>query len=687
MMDLHDIQERIRSIQREAERQNHDAALELRDELIYDIIQDDAGLYIIIYSETFLAAPVRESDSRDFLRAFSDEALAKARASELDGARVEKLSSLDFLRLSKSLFLQGVYGVALNEGDVWTAAPLHDCLRVFLERALPESPMYSEEFVSCVQLISAVRKNASNGLVCAVCDGSVNIDSAEGTAGYIFSEGEATLPVDSAVLYPVDLQTLFHFSGTVRITMKGQAYSLDGRLLADALAACGVAQDSDAFEPAQQFFDEPSDLRAECSAYKEIKDLSLCFPTHEQQSDEQEGGDAAALMVMPEKQETHGPKRLSNILRGGWHFLHGAWSSVARAAAKKGRELAEWPRRKRRLGIGAAVFLLLVSIGGTTTLLRSMHHTHTRELFRAELDGRDFASAYRLYLENGYGAEEDRYVAEEIDNLISGYTHDTITAPELEASLSALSMFPNQAAKLESAHVSATRLAVSKMAYEQGSATEDVVEKLLFWQDVIPLDEANYSAVRRATEANRDNWLPPLLGAVRDSAYSDRERAAEIAGIAAGYYPDDPDVAAWCETFQNERLRAQLGEYPIHISSISLRHGGEFDSVSLYIKWENTSVKAIDSLAFLFRFYDEAGEVVSYKKRGEVISVFKGEESADAPYDPGYAVSSDSWGWSGLWKGKGSLITTAKLNAVQVNFADGSAETYADGQELLRMQS
>lgn len=121
-MDLHDIQERIRGIRRDAGLQRHDAALEQRDELLYDIIQDDAGIHIITCNDVFFVAPVREDDPRDFLRVFTDEALAQTKAAELEGAQVEKFTSLDFLRLAKWLFLRGVYGAVLNEGDGRTAA-------------------------------------------------------------------------------------------------------------------------------------------------------------------------------------------------------------------------------------------------------------------------------------------------------------------------------------------------------------------------------------------------------------------------------------------------------------------------------------------------------------------------------------------------------------------------------------
>lgn len=680
-MDLHDIQERIRGIRRDAGLQRHDAALEQRDELLYDIIQDDAGIHIITCNDVFFVAPVREDDPRDFLRVFTDEALAHAKAAELEGAQVDKFTSLDFLRLAKWLFLRGVYGAVLNEGDEWIVAPLHDFIRVFLERALPETMLYSEEFVNCALLIAAVRKNAAYGLSCALVDHSVNIALGGGLSGYICPKDEAKLPVDSAVLVPVDLQTLFHFEGVVQVTMSGQSFRLDGPRLAEVLGICGVTRETEEFEPAQHFFDEPTGLEAASSALREISDLSLCFAPPKSGTTEEEPTETVMPEAVPQEEASGGGKRLLDIAQKAAPLMRDTGKQIAGAAVLTWRRLLGTRWKK---GLVAAV--LLTSVIVVVAAVFALRGVRTSGQFQKALSQRDYTAAYRLYLEDGGSVEKDRYVAEEIDALVDDYIHENVNDAELDACLSALSVFPGQTVKLATAYAVSAKLKASKAAYRRGVETEAVLEKLRCWQDVIALDEDNYRSVLHALEANREAWLRELLDAVADQAYVDRETAIELVGIAAGFYPDDPEIAAWCQTFQNERERAALSRYPIHISSIVLERGGAFDSVAIHIKWENTSVKTIASLAFLFQFCDEAGEVVTYKKRGESIVVFKGEESAGGPYRPSFAVTSESWGWSGLWKGKGSRIREVKLTAVQINFADGSTSEYADAQELLKMQ-
>lgn len=88
---------------------------------------------------------------------------------------------------------------------------------------------------------------------------------------------------------------------------------MDGPRLAEALGICGVTRETEEYEPAQHFFDEPAGLEAASSALREISDLSLCFASPKSETTEEEPTETVMPEAVPQEEASGGGKRLLDI--------------------------------------------------------------------------------------------------------------------------------------------------------------------------------------------------------------------------------------------------------------------------------------------------------------------------------------------------------------------------------------
>ena len=124
-----------------------------------------------------------------------------------------------------------------------------------------------------------------------------------------------------------------------------------------------------------------------------------------------------------------------------------------------------------------------------------------------------------------------------------------------------------------------------------------------------------------------------------------------------------------------------LSDYPIYIKEIEVCRESN-NTVTVYIKWKNKSTRTFQSVDFYFVFLDAVGERVMYQRRGEEKSIFQGVDSKAAPYEPGFEIISDTWGWSGIWQGHSEVIEQIKLTCVKVHYMDGKADVFSLQRDL-----
>ena len=146
-------------------------------------------------------------------------------------------------------------------------------------------------------------------------------------------------------------------------------------------------------------------------------------------------------------------------------------------------------------------------------------------------------------------------------------------------------------------------------------------------------------------------------------------------------FPEEEAFRVWADRFADELARPPLSNYPIHIKEIDVCKGSN-NTVTVYIKWKNESTRAFQSVDFYFVFLDAAGERVTYQRRGEEKSIFQGVDSKAAPYEPGFEIISDTWGWAEVWKGHGEKIEQVKLTCVKVHYMNGGVDTFSLQQDL-----
>ena len=662
-------------------------------EFVFQLLQEDAGFYVIGTDAGFLCATVGSEDCQLYLRAYTDWELASSRAMPI-GGEVRKLQSVEFLRLCKWLFLHGVWGIVLNEEDAAAVLSVPELLQTFLHAVFQDDSAYDESFVNCVRLISAVRYNSSFKLVCALENGCPNLRVDGQEQGYIYSESDVVMPGGSTELVPVNLQTLYHFRNTVNVSLPFAEFRVQARDLEAALKVCGISKEDDVYIPATTFYDEPLDAASPQSGYEMLTDLRLIFRAEDYETGISTAPKPTTLVPVPKDEEetagTQGVFRkqvlgLKSISRKVRQLIADARQKLRHIRDSKSPLDTQEPgtlHMKRtgapgKVALIAGCFILLFVLGiiGVTM---GKHRQISR--FKEELTSENYALAHELYYHCRNASEADKLVTEHIQTLVADYASNQIDALTLDSGLNALGDFPNQENALMEAYAAATRLEDSKSAYAEGVSAASDVEKLKCWVNVIPIDEANYRKVRTEATLHQKDWSAALLRRIADFAYIDRAEALACVRTAAWYYPENAEVQKWQNVFLEEAQKP-AGEYPIHVWDIRFQHntGG---SVDIYLKWENLSRSTIESVNFYFRLLDANGKAVTYQRRGEIIELFRGEESKASPYAPDFEVRSDTWGWTDLWKGHGSEVESIVLTCVEIHYRGGNNRVFVTESDL-----
>ncbi len=687
MYSIDDVRTRLGEFQKMAARGDEPAALAYLRGFVCDLVQDDSGFFLVKAADGGLAAtPAREGDPRLFLRAYTHSELSSLIPAN---AGAVYISSLDFLRYLKWAFLRGVYGVILNEGDTWAAVPVTDILNAFNERAFPGETTYSREFVDSICIVSAARQNGAYGLICANNGGmpSVPIDDVRKT--YIVPRTDDPPAVGDAEWLPITTQTLFYVGDKVEADILNQKLCVSGDSVRRALDVCGIVQNGTEYSPVKIFYNEPAGGSG--ISLDDVKSLFLCF-------EEPDGGKQAEEILLTESPNTEVLAEPSATEpEAPIRKPHSLFSLIAPASeaeskeedAVDGEEPAEErvaPKRKRSpLAIVLACVLFLLLITGVI-VGRTIYAEHSAMAkFRGFVESGNYAEAFYVYTEDSLGQSADDVITKEIGVVTKKYVLGELSDNEFASKMGVFSLFPNQEQALNSAYATADIIRESHKAYELGNSAGTVYEKLHYWSMVSPLDEVNYDIVQSELKKNKDEWRGIFLEKLELFADIDRGRAKEILGAALKYYPDDLEFIRYDSRFREEDARPARNRYPVHIDELAVKDAPETNSVSLYIRWGNISGKAIDSIDFYFVFMDENNTRVTYWSDTGEVSVFRGEESSEGPYEPGFVTDSDTWGWVDLWQNNGSRVAKVKLTAVNIWFSDGETDSFVTETDLNRL--
>lgn len=687
MISLSTVQERILQVQQAAEQQKGENARELLFDLMYDLLQDDSGFYVLKTGSEYFLAPPRPDDPRLFLRVFSAETLAKDYHKGDKKFEQEPLSSLDLLRLCKWAFLHGAYGVILNEGDTWTAISIPDLLRTFFERALPEEACCEQSYVDAIRLLAAVRQNAAYQLC---WDGNGDGEGSRRIRPHPehTARGSHSEP-------PVTLRSLLHIKGPLDVALPNAEFTVDPESLSAALADCGVTEDSVSNPPVSGFYNEPADWSPSETGYQSVIDIRLLprvgLP-----------GEARATGESPDAasrtEQVHGAPgsfslkqriresaaRIWASLKSGANGKPGKGASRIRSARQSLSSLHNRALNTKRPGLAVAAVVSVALVASIVIGVTAAEVRQRRALsrFRELLESYQYENALAAYRENNLGQQAERVLSEQIEALISDYARNRISAAELGEGLQAIARYPGTEEALDAAFIMAAGLESSKSAYVSGKTSEDIPDRLALWARVSPADEANYDKVRQTVAGHAEEWNAELLERVSEIAYIDRGAAKRYIAAAELFYGENEETRRWGNIFEKEDARAPLRSYPIRILSLHFSHDTREDALSVYIRWQNNSSRSIDSICCYFAFLDDAGNRISYTRRGQQIAIFRGVDSANAPYAPGYAVTSRRWGWQEVWRGKGSLVSSASLLSVEVNYSDGTRDVFATEGDL-----
>lgn len=699
MASLERIRSELSQLSLQAENMDISEAKALLYEFVFKLIQEDAGFYVIDTDAGPFCATVGEEDAQLYLRAYTDWELATSRAMPI-GGKIVKLQSVEFLRLCKWHFLHGVWGVVLNEEDAAAVLSIPELLQNFLRAVFQDEAAYDEAFVNCVRLISAVRYNSSFKLVCALENGHPNVCVNGKEQGYIYSESDVVLPGGSTELVPVNLQTLFHFQNVVHASLPFAEFCLRARDLSAALKACGISKEDDVYIPAATFYDEPIDVSNPTSGHETISDLRLLFRSEDYETGISTAPKPTTLVPVPDDDEETAEARgiFSQIrlcLDSIAHALNRALAAVrqklclllrsadtAANARKPWIQTIKWHGETGKLAFAAICLIILFTVGIIAWTVEGQRQIAR---FKEELTSCNYAQAYAMYLQCRNTSAADEAVTESIHMLVTAYARNQIDALALDSGLNALAEYPNQELVLVEAYAVAARLDISKNAYADGASAVSDIEKMKCWVNVIPIDEINYRKVQSEATLHQKKWTAALLGRVENLAYIDRAEAINCARTAEWLYPGNEEIQKWMALFDEEEQKP-AGACPIQVQDIRLQHGSD-GSIAIYLKWKNLGRHAIESVNFYFRLVDVNGHSVTYQRRGEEIELFCGEESKAAPYEPGFEVSSDTWGWTGLWKGHGDEVDDVVLTCVEVNYRGGSSSVFVTKTDLDRLQA
>lgn len=701
-----DVRESIEDIQANKGSVNQTDAIK---ELFWLLIYSGQSFYMAVSKGSPYIAPMKSNQSNLCIRIFTDEDLAQRILVSHPAAAVQKLPWADILKMANYAFYHGASTIVLNEGDKWAAISISDYLKLFIDRVLIDPMLYSEACVKVLEVLGEIRHNSifRYGLILAE-DGSPHLF--EGMPILIRETGDLSeLMPENGSLAPVNLQSLYHLPFEKILVQRSRGrVILETALVMGGLSTIGCESVKDAPLTLHQYLDEPP------TAYEwRASGISLSFPRLKRQEEE------AQCLTLPdpdmERKSTwkdhpavlYAAKAVASIKEAVW----GHWARVRQWLADRRRkaDISEpgpergggegereapvpesipvdegKPSSRKRLVTGCLILTsiaLLICLAGIL-VVQQHRHKQRFEAFCGHLSAREYASAHELYTETDFGSKAKEALSLHLDGLLIAYAKNQLQAVDVLAAFRALSSFIPIQQELEVAQITASKLEASKNAYVEGRGSADVYTRLKHWMQVMPLDSVNYAAVAQDVQAHKNEYASALDESIDRYSKKIWDFSAQRYEVLAYWYPEDPATAKWTEIYGVEQNREPLSYYPVKISDLYIRqHPNGY--WSLYVNWQNTSVKTIQEISFSVVALDEQGELVTSSDSNGSWVVYDAVDWRLGPYEPGAGPNPDHYRWYGVFYG--SFVADVKLSAINITYSDGSKASFTAQIDLSQM--
>lgn len=636
-MKINEINRRLEAIQKLYD-SDADGAIGLLHDLLRQIMEDDI-FYVLgsaqiqtLEKDSFLPyiAPIQ---NLPYLRYFTDQQAAEDfLKTAKEQYPIIQLDTISTIKLSKYWMLMGAEGFILNDGQKWTAVSFTQFLSIFLTDLLDEDGLFDEDYCHLVKLCSRLL----NG---------------------------------EKLFYQKD--------GTIREEPSGEPISVENFALSnkpiqlDHIRTNGTRMKS--------VLEEMVSVRGEDSTlflstgdkiYSYAPDHPYPFQTL----------DPVLAVKKPaaEKDTKPSDTKLSifpKIPKPDFLKLKTKLSSKM-----KKHSLRLW------ISLGAAAVLALFCIYAGSGFLAAMH-------FSSLCSDMEYQEAAVYYKDHGnpfFRMSADHSAENAVAEILSAYIQKDITAEEATASFSVLSTIPAASEVTGQAKNTVDLLEQSRVSYEAGENTDQVIERLYYWLDVVEQDEENFQAVQEDIQSNGSKYESRVLRIV-DALIQNGQRgqAKWCLEILQQWFPkgeyqnrlsvmSDVDSVSMEITPVAELSDPQVSLNPIEIYDIDVSSPDGNGYVDLYIRWKNTGTKTIQEIIFYTVPIDDFGGVVSSNRDGGY-SLYGARDIG--PYKPGTGTPSENWAWENVWSN--SQIEAAEVQQIIIFYQDGTVKSIEDPSRLI----
>lgn len=335
-------------------------------------------------------------------------------------------------------------------------------------------------------------------------------------------------------------------------------------------------------------------------------------------------------------------------------------------------------------GIAAAVVLLCIGIYLATAFMSNLR-------FENLCDEREYQEATSYYLSHTFlPFTKNKLSDSTADKILEGYHSGDLAPEEARAGLSILGSIPEFTEDMHEGIVLIDSLEQSRMAYQNGAASTQSLERLAYWMAVIPEDESNYALVQGDVPLNKDRYSAAGTRAI-DALIQSGKRGQAKWGLKVlqYWYPEsgyEERLALMSDVEEISLLTAHDltgGEVstsllPIEIYDIDVTKADSDGYVDLYIEWKNTGTKTIQEIMYYVVPLDGLGGQVSSKRDGGY-SVYCARDIG--PYKPGEGTPTESWAWKDAWSN--SMIKAAEIQQIVIFYEDGSMKNAEDVNVLI----
>lgn len=573
------------------------------------------------------------NDELMFLRLFSHKEAAEAFVTILESPKsylVKKIDIVQLIQLSKLLFLIGVEGSVLNDGQAWTSISNRQLLTTFYKKNLKNKSCMDNNYVLTVDFINALNnqgkifysKRKNNYLLHR--EESENVFTLDTLLRIVYSESKAV------ITYP-DMS----FSGPI-----GRIKPVIEQIILYKRAIGLNLHDLVSINNIETVIGVPIN-------YKSINP----YLTHT-------------------RPETPKP--------------------IVEKAKMKQIKKPKWPILKPLKGYKNPTPLILLVIAGAIIIVLlytgASRWSTTKSLgnFEKGLNNGNYSEAfliYDAYDSNSYFlSKANPLIGSNLEGLLDDYINEKVDEDEF---LNVYNSFKVLNCEDELLRIYEDFILVkdSKSYFEFGKYASTALVKLYNWQFVSEIDRNNYNEVQADFKQNTSVYYTKAIN-ILDVLIKEQKTEDVFRGIEAldYWYPEDSSL------YKQKSKALALGQYdtfavvsdgsifnvnnlafealPVDISSTSTVYYPQTNRVDLYIKWRNVSNKSIKEINF---FALPTGETGGRVETLDSYSLFQAKDIG--PYLPGEGTPSSNWAWKAAWTGE--TVKGAEIVQTIVVFSDG----------------